>query len=145
MVSALYVSVGIRTQATISPVVALTSKRPSTNFEYHGEIFDIVMDQVEAVQDYTRLIADALKGTKSASGIIGTEAAAKAAPDGYTLFMGTLGNFSVNPHLFTKMTVDPLRDFAPITLIASSAFVIVLHPEVAARSLGDGFEPGTRA
>src|SRR5262245_26376313 len=47
-----------------------------------------------------------------AAGIIGTEAAAKSPADGYTLFMGTLGNLAVNPHLYPKMTVDPQRDFA---------------------------------
>src|SRR6266704_2894166 len=50
-----------------------------------------------------------------ASGVIGTEFAARSAPDGHTLFIGTLGNLAVNPHLFAKMPVDPLRDFAPIT------------------------------
>jgi len=49
--------------------------------------------------------------------VIGTEVAAKSAPDGYTLFMGTLGNFSVNQHLYLKMSVDPVRDFAPITQV----------------------------
>ena len=63
-----------------------------------------------------------------ASGAIGIEAAARAAPDGYTLFVGTLGNFAVNQHLFPKMTVDPVRDFAPITQIVDVHFVLLAHP-----------------
>jgi tripartite-type tricarboxylate transporter receptor subunit TctC len=67
-----------------------------------------------------------------ASGVIGTEAAARAAPDGYTLFMGTLGNYSVNQHLFPKMTVDPVRDFAPITQVVDVHFVLLAHPALPA-------------
>jgi tripartite-type tricarboxylate transporter receptor subunit TctC len=70
-----------------------------------------------------------------ASGMIGTEVAARAAPDGYTLFMGTMGNLAVNPHLFPKMTVDPVRDFAPITLVVAVHFVMVAHPSLPVRNV----------
>ena len=70
-----------------------------------------------------------------ASGMIGTEIAARAAPDGYTLIMGTMGNFAVNPYLFPKMPVDPLRDFAPITLVVAVHFVLVAHPSLPARNV----------
>src|SRR4051812_21485650 len=50
-----------------------------------------------------------------ASGTVGTEAAARADPDGHTLFMATMGNMTANQHLYPKMAVDPLRAFAPIT------------------------------
>jgi tripartite-type tricarboxylate transporter receptor subunit TctC len=70
-----------------------------------------------------------------ASGVIGTELAARAAPDGYTLFVGTLGNFSVNQHLFPKMTVDPVRDFAPISQVVDVHFVLLAHPKLAANSV----------
>jgi len=72
-----------------------------------------------------------------ASGTIGTEVAARAAPDGYTLFMGTLGNLSVNKHLYPKMTVDPLKDFAPITKVVDVHFVMVVHPSVPARNVAE--------
>ena len=70
-----------------------------------------------------------------ASGTIGTEYAARSAPDGYTLFMGTLGNLSVNKHLYPKMTVDPIRDFAPITKVVDVFFVLVAHPSVPAKNV----------
>ena len=70
-----------------------------------------------------------------ASGAIGIETAARAAPDGYTLFVGTLGNFSVNQHLFPKMTVDPVRDFAPITQIVDVHFVLLGQPALPANNV----------
>src|SRR5437867_9922812 len=70
-----------------------------------------------------------------ASGVIGTEFAARSAPDGHTLFIGTLGNLAVNPHLIAKMPVDPLRDFAPITQVVAVHFVLVAHPSLPARDV----------
>ncbi len=70
-----------------------------------------------------------------ASGVIGTEFAARSAPDGHTLLIGTLGNLAVNQHLFAKMPVDPLRDFAPITQVVAVHFVLVAHPSLPARDV----------
>ena len=72
-----------------------------------------------------------------ASGVIGTEFAAKSAPDGYTLFMGTLGNFSVNQHLYPKMTVDPVRDFAPITQVVDVHFGLYANPALPANNVAE--------
>lgn len=71
-----------------------------------------------------------------AGGNIAGELAARSLPDGYTLFMLNSANL-IAPSLYRKIAYDPLRDFAPITLIASSPFAIVLHPEVPARTLTD--------
>src|SRR6266702_4768028 len=68
-----------------------------------------------------------------ASGVIGTEFAARSAPHGHTLLIGTLGNLAVNQHLIATMPVDPLRDFAPITQVVAVHFVLVAHPARAAR------------
>ena len=70
-----------------------------------------------------------------ASGVIGTEAAARSAPDGHTLFMGTLGNFTANQYLYPKMPVDPLRDFAPLTQVVAVHFVMAAHPSLPAKSV----------
>ena len=72
-----------------------------------------------------------------ASGVIGTEIAARATPDGYTLFLGTLGNLAVNQHLFTKMAVDPLTAFAPITQVVDVHFVLLAHPSLAANNVAE--------
>jgi tripartite-type tricarboxylate transporter receptor subunit TctC len=70
-----------------------------------------------------------------AGGIIGSEAAAKAPPDGYTLIMSNAGAHTVNPGLYAKLPYDPVKDFAPVTLIGSSPMVLVTHPSVAATSM----------
>jgi tripartite-type tricarboxylate transporter receptor subunit TctC len=70
-----------------------------------------------------------------AGGIIGAETAAKAAPDGYTLFLGGVGSHGINPNLHAKLPYDPVRDFAPVTLIASAPLILVVHPSVPAKSV----------
>jgi tripartite-type tricarboxylate transporter receptor subunit TctC len=70
-----------------------------------------------------------------AGGVIGTEAVAKAAPDGYTLLGGNPGPLTIAPALRRQLGYDPIRDFAPITLIARSASCMCVHPTVPARSL----------
>lgn len=70
-----------------------------------------------------------------AGGLIGTDFAAKAAPDGYTLLVGTAGPLAVNVHLFSKLPFDPVRDFAPIILLVNQPNVLVLHPSVSATNV----------
>jgi tripartite-type tricarboxylate transporter receptor subunit TctC len=70
-----------------------------------------------------------------ASGVIGTEAAARSAPDGHTLFIGTLGNLTANQYLYPKMPVDPLRDLAPLTQVVAVHFVMVAHPSLPAKNV----------
>jgi tripartite-type tricarboxylate transporter receptor subunit TctC len=71
------------------------------------------------------------------SGMIGNDFVAKSAPDGYTLTVGTMGPFSVNPTLFEKMPYDPMRDFAPITLTGIASHVLVANPSVPVRAVGE--------
>jgi tripartite-type tricarboxylate transporter receptor subunit TctC len=70
-----------------------------------------------------------------AGGVIGTEAVAKAAPDGYTLLGGNPGPLTIAPAVRKQLAYDGLRDFAPITLIARSASCMCAHPTVPARKL----------
>jgi tripartite-type tricarboxylate transporter receptor subunit TctC len=72
-----------------------------------------------------------------AAGIIGTDAAAKAAPDGYTLLGGNPGPLTIAPSLRKQLGYDPVRDFAPITLIARNASAWCVHPSVPAKGLKD--------
>jgi tripartite-type tricarboxylate transporter receptor subunit TctC len=69
-----------------------------------------------------------------ASGNIGMEQGARAAADGYTLVLAPTGNLTVNPSLFPKLSFDTHKDLAPITVLASSPNVLVVHPLVPARS-----------
>jgi tripartite-type tricarboxylate transporter receptor subunit TctC len=70
-----------------------------------------------------------------AGGAIGAELAARSPADGYTLFLGGVGSHVVNPSLHPKLSYDPIRDFAPVTLIASAPAVLVVHPSVQAASV----------
>ncbi len=70
-----------------------------------------------------------------AGGVIGAELAAKAPADGYTLFLGGVGSHAVNPNLHARLPYDPIKDFAPITLIASAPSVLVVHLSVPADTI----------
>jgi tripartite-type tricarboxylate transporter receptor subunit TctC len=72
-----------------------------------------------------------------AAGVIGTRAAAKAAPDGYTLVMSTSGTTSINPSLYVNPGYDPLKDFAPIGLVAATPIVVMAHPSFPAKSIAE--------
>jgi tripartite-type tricarboxylate transporter receptor subunit TctC len=70
-----------------------------------------------------------------ANGAIGAELGAKAAPDGYTLLAGTTGALPMNAALRKKLPYDPIKDFAPISNVAESAFLLTVHPSVPARTV----------
>jgi tripartite-type tricarboxylate transporter receptor subunit TctC len=70
-----------------------------------------------------------------ASTIIGAEAVAKAAPDGYTMLLATSTTMSINPQVFAKLPYDAVRDFAPISSAVYVPFVIAAHPSVPATSI----------
>ncbi|HWI15395.1 MAG TPA: tripartite tricarboxylate transporter substrate-binding protein, partial [Burkholderiales bacterium] len=70
-----------------------------------------------------------------AGGLIGAMTAVNAAPDGYTLFLGSVGNLAHIPALRKDLPYEPLRDFAPVTLLATSAFVLGVTPSLPARNV----------
>ena len=71
-----------------------------------------------------------------ASGILGSEVVAKAAPDGYTLLIANV-SLIVNPFLYSKMPYDPLTDFLPVTMVNSAPLQLVVHPSVPANSVAE--------
>ena len=70
-----------------------------------------------------------------AGGIIAGEITAKAPPDGYTLIMATVAAMATNVSLARKLSYDPVRDFAPVTLVAAQQLVLLVNPSVAAKSV----------
>ena len=78
-----------------------------------------------------------IENRPGAGAIIGVDAIAKAAPDGYTIGIADNGPLAINPALYPTLPYHPVRDFAPITLVANLPFILVVHPNVAATSVGE--------
>src|SRR5262249_61287408 len=70
-------------------------------------------------------------------GNMATERVAKAAPDGYTLLLGTSGPFVTHPSLYPRLPFDPVKDFAPITQLCFTANVLVVNNDVPAKSVAE--------
>ena len=85
----------------------------------------------ESVKDALGIIV--VENRAGAGGTIGVDYVAKQPADGYTLVIGAVATHAINPWLFSKLPYDPIRDFAPITLIAQVPNVLVMPPETAAR------------
>ena len=94
-----------------------------------------------------RLIADQLSkqlgqpfiidNRPGAGFVVGTELAARAAPDGYTLTVGLNGNMAVNPSLFKNLQYDPIRDFTPVAMLANFPFLVVLNNDLPVKSMAE--------
>lgn len=72
-----------------------------------------------------------------AAGIIGSELAMKAAPDGYTLVVGSSGTMAINPSLYSKLSYHPLRDFAPVSLLSIVPLFLAVNPSSTAQTAAD--------
>ena len=110
------------------PIRMIVPSAPGGGPDVVGRIFALRLGTILGQQ----IVVDNRAGANS---IIGTEIAARATPDGYTLLI-TSGSFTLNPSVYRKLPYDPLRDFTPISRIVNSGgLVIVVHPSFPARSL----------
>jgi tripartite-type tricarboxylate transporter receptor subunit TctC len=101
----------------------------------------------QATDILARLLADQLSKSfgqqfivdnrPGAGGSLGTDAAAKSAPDGYTLVMATIATFGINPSLYPRLAYEPLRDFAPIANLGLTPQTLVASPKAKVSSLKD--------
>src|SRR5918912_2205676 len=76
-----------------------------------------------------------IENRPGAAGNIGMEAGARAAPDGYTLLAAPNGNLVVNPHMYSRLAYDVFKDLAPVTRIAAVQNVLVVNPDVPAKTV----------
>ena len=120
---------------------------PAFSQTYPVKAVRIVVPQAPGAQSdlFTRLLGQKLGESlgqpvisdprPGAGGAIGAEVAARAAPDGYTLLMGTNSTHSSNPALYAKLPYDPVKDFAPITLTVATPYVLTTHPSLPVTTL----------
>src|SRR3954449_5731785 len=78
-----------------------------------------------------------IEARPGAGGMLGTEAAARSAPDGYTLFMANNSTHGSNPAVYAKLPYDAVNDFAPISFVASVPYVLVVEPSLPVSSVQD--------
>jgi tripartite-type tricarboxylate transporter receptor subunit TctC len=86
-----------------------------------------------------------IENRPGSGGNIASDAAAKAAPDGYTLLHGTDNVFMSNPHIYGRMPFDPFKDLVPVASVSSNQLVLAVHPGVAAETLRDFVELARRS
>jgi tripartite-type tricarboxylate transporter receptor subunit TctC len=78
-----------------------------------------------------------IENRAGASGNIGMELAAKAAPDGYTIYLGNIGTIAINPAVFPDLHVNPQKDFVPVTLVAAVPSILIANPAVPASGVSE--------
>jgi tripartite-type tricarboxylate transporter receptor subunit TctC len=100
-----------------------------------GGGLDILLRAMLAKMSENMKASFVIETRAGANGIIGMDAGAKAAPDGYTLISGTTGTVTINPSVQPKMPFDVIRDIAPITNMGEAPFLLVSHPSLNARNV----------
>lgn len=105
-----------------------------------GGAVDIVARQIGFALTPRLGQAIVVENKPGATGTIAADSAAKAAPDGYTLLLATQSTMVVAPGLFPKLSFSPLKDFIPISLVASVPLVLVTNPEVPAKNVKELIE-----
>jgi tripartite-type tricarboxylate transporter receptor subunit TctC len=100
-----------------------------------GGTTDILAREVAQRLTQTTGQAFVVDNRPGAGGNIGAEMVAKAAPDGYTMLMGTVGTHAINPSLYAKMPYDHVKDFVPVILVAGVPNVLEIDPELPVNSV----------
>ncbi len=100
------------------PLRVIVPQPPGGGFDFVGRVLS---DKLSA-----RVGQPVVVENRTGSGtLVGTEAAAKSAPDGYTLLVGSVSNMALNPGLYSKLPYDPLRDFEPVALAVSYSYTLI--------------------
>lgn len=94
-----------------------------------GGTTDILARQLSEKMTRDLKITVVVDNRQGAGGNTGTELVARAKPDGYTILLSAAGPLSINQHLYTKLGYDPIRDFSPVSLIASVPIMLVTNPQ----------------
>lgn len=136
------------TMAAFSSFVLLGSA-PALAQSYPGKPIRILIAQApgSATDVISRVVGNRLsealgqpiviEARPGAGGVVGTEAAARSANDGYTLFMANNSTHGSNPAVYPKLPYDAVKDFAPISFVASVPYVLVVDPSLPVKSVQD--------
>lgn len=100
-----------------------------------GGVTDVLSRELAAKMTQSWKSSVVAENRPGAAGIVGTQFVAAAAPDGHTLLLGTNGTNATNVALYAKLPYNPLRDFAPISLLATSYLIVLAHPSVPVKSV----------
>ena len=129
--------------------VALGAAAPVSAQDYPARTVTLVVPYPPGggVDVLARVVAEKLSGALGqqvivdnrvgGSGLVGTRAVVRSAPDGYTLFLGHTGSISINPSLYTQAGFDPRKDFTPIGLFASMPVALLAHPAFPIKTIGE--------
>jgi tripartite-type tricarboxylate transporter receptor subunit TctC len=98
-----------------------------------SEVGRVVMQTVSTSTGH-QIVIDNRAG---AGGVVGAEMAARAAPDGYTIFFGGSASHGTNPNLYARLPYHPVRDFSPITLFASTPYILTSNPALQVRTASE--------
>jgi tripartite-type tricarboxylate transporter receptor subunit TctC len=130
-----------------APALALAAPALGQGFPTRPVRIVVTIGPGSAADILTRALADEMlrrlgqsvvaENRPGAGGNIAAEAVKRADPDGHTLLMATVSTHGINPALYSRMPFDPVADFAPVTLVATSPNVLVVHPDSPYRSVAD--------
>lgn len=102
-----------------------------------GGVTDVLARELASQMTHSWRSSVVAENRPGAAGIVGTQYVAGAAPDGHTLLLGSNGTNATNVALYSKLPYSPLRDFAPISLVATSYLILLSHPSVPVTSVRD--------
>ncbi|PWT93112.1 MAG: ABC transporter substrate-binding protein, partial [Proteobacteria bacterium] len=138
-----------REAVALIAVTLLLAGHPAAAQDYPSQPVKIVVPFVAGggIDVVARLIAPRLgdqlgqpvvvENKGGAGGALGAGAVAQAAPDGYTLLLGTGSTHGTNSSVYPKLSYDPVRDFVPVVLVTTSPLVLIVPPSSPAQSVGD--------
>lgn len=128
-----------------SGLVAISASAVAQNYPSHAVRMVVAYPAGGSIDTVARLTAQrfapalgqqfVVENRSGAAGTIGTDNIVRAAPDGYSLLMGSAAAIASAPSMYAKLPYDPVRDLAPIVLVANQPNVLLLHPSVPARNL----------
>ena len=134
----------------LAGLVAMTGAAQAQGFPDRPLHFIVPFGAGTVTDQYARAIAAGvtevtgqpvvIDNRAGASGFIGTQQAAKAAPDGYTVLIATNTTHAANEHLFKKLPYDPVKDFAPVMVLGRGSQIMVVNPKVPAKTVAEFVE-----